>query len=440
MSKNKKRIKIALFIAVFTLLFCTLFTPCTSALIEMPSLEGATSVYLYNLTQNRVMAEKNADKVIYPASTVKLMTGLVAAELLSDRLDEQIEVTEEMLKGVTGNNLKISAGEIVTVRDMFYGLLCGGNNDCAAILAHLAAGGVDQFVDLMNQKATELGTKTTNYTNVSGMHSDNMVTTAYDTYLVAAAAYEVPLIMETVTTNKYEMPATNKSKLRNVYNKNYLISRYIDTTYYNGLAQGMNAGYTNQGGYCLVTSAEYGGQSYICVVMGGEEQNKRIRSYEIAGDLIDWAFSAFKETKVLDVNGYLGEMTVTLAQDTDHVTIKPAGPLTAFLPSDIDISKDIELLPKLNAPELEAPVAEGQVVGFITVKYGDEILGTVDLITTDKVERSEFLYALQRIKSFTTQRWFIASMIVLVILTAVYIFVVASVRGKQTRRRRRRRR
>ena len=96
----------------------------------MPSLDGATSVYLYNLTQNRVMAEKNADKVIYPASTVKLMTGLVAAQLLSDRLDEQVEVTEEMLKGVTGNNLKICAGEIVTVRDMFYGLLCGGNNDC----------------------------------------------------------------------------------------------------------------------------------------------------------------------------------------------------------------------------------------------------------------------------------------------------------------------
>lgn len=437
MTKNKK---IALFSAIITLTLCIALSLCASALIEMPSLEGATSVYLYNLTQDKVIAEKNADKVIYPASTVKLMTGLVAAELLSDKLDEQIEVTEEMLQGVTGNNLKISVGETVTVRDMFYGLLCGGNNDCAAILAHVAAGGIPQFVELMNKKAAELGTKTTNYTNVSGMHSDNMVTTAYDTYLVAAAAYEVPLIMEAVTTNKYEMPATNKSKLRNVYNKNYLISRYIDTTYYNSLAQGMNAGYTSQGGYCLVTSAEYNGQSYICVVMGGEEQNKRIRSYEIAGDLIDWAFSAYKETKVLDLNSYIGEMNVTLAQDTDHVTIKPAGPLTAFLPSDIDVAKDIELLPKLNAPELEAPVTEGQVVGFIAVKYGDEILGTVDLITTDKVERSEFLYALQRIKSFTTQRWFIASAIVLVILTGVYIFVVASIRGRQTRRRRRRRR
>lgn len=439
MTKNKKGIKIALWTAVFTILFCTLFSLCTSALIEMPSLDGATSVYLYNLTQDRVMAEKNADKVIYPASTVKLMTGLVAAEQLSDRLDEQIEVTEEMLKGVTGNNLKIAVGEIVTVRDMFYGLLCGGNNDCAAILAHVAAGGIPQFVELMNQKAKELGTKTTNYTNVSGMHSDNMVTTAYDTYLVAEAAYKVELIMEAVTTNKYEMPATNKSKMRSVYNKNYLISRYIDTTYYNSLAQGMNAGFTNQGGYCLVTSAEYNGQSYICVVMGAEEQNKRIRSYEIASDLIDWAFEAYSEVKVLGESSYLGEIAVTLSQDTDHVTIKPAGSLTAFLPSDIDVSKDIELLPKLNAPSLEAPVVEGQVVGFISVKYGDEVLGTVDLITTDKVERSEFLYTLQQLKSFTSQRWFIASMIALVLLTAAYIFVVASVRGRHGHRRRRRR-
>lgn len=439
MSKNKKGIKIALIAAIFTLLFCALFTTCASALIEMPSLDGATSVYLYNLTQEKAMAEKNPDKVIYPASTVKLMTGLVAAERLSDRLDEQIEVTEEMLKGVTGNNLKISAGEIVTIRDMFYGLLCGGNNDCAAILAHVSAGGISQFVELMNEKAKALGTKTTNYTNVSGMHSDNMVTTAYDTYLVAAAAYDIPLIMEAVTTNKYEMPATNKSKLRNIYNKNYLISRYIDTTYYNGLAQGMNAGFTNQGGYCLVTSAEYNGQAYICVVMGAEEQNKRIRSYEIASDLIDWAFEAYREVKVLGESSYLGEVPVTLSQDIDHVTVKPAGSLTAFLPSDIDLSKDIELLPKLNAPSLQAPVTEGQVVGFITVRYDGEILGTVDLITTDKVERSEFLYTLQRLKSFTSQRWFIASVIVLVLLTTAYIFVIASVRDKRNRRRRRRR-
>ena len=78
-------------------------------------------------------------------------------------------------------------------------------------------------------------------------------------------------------------------------------------------------------------------------------------------------------------------------------------------------------------------------MGFITVRYDGEILGTVDLITTDKVERSEFLYTLQRLKSFTSQRWFIASVIVLVLLTTAYIFVIASVRDKRNRRRRRRR-
>ncbi len=439
MIKIKKSMRIALLAAVFTLVFCCFFALTASALKEMPSLEGAASVYLYNLTQGKVIAEKEAEKVIYPASTVKLMTGLVAAEQLSGRLDEQITVTEEMLKGVTGNNLKITAGERVTVRDLFYGLLCGGNNDCAAILAHITAGGIPEFVDLMNKKAAELGTLTTNYTNVSGMHSDNMVTTAYDTFLVALAASEIPLIMEAVTTNKYEMPATNLNGVRNVYNKNYLISRYINTTYYNSLAKGMNAGYTSQGGYCVVTTAEYGGQSYVCVVMGGEEINNRIRSYEIASNLLDWAFSAYSEIKVLDANSYLGEIAVTLAQDIDHVTVKPNGSLTSFLPSDIDVAKDIELVPKLNAAELEAPVMEGQVVGFITVKFGDEILGSVDLVTTDKVERSEFLYALQNIKAFTTQRWFIASVIALAVLTVAYIFIVAFARGRSGRRRRRRR-
>ncbi len=439
MIKSKKNTNFVFLTAILAFIFCFPFVMTAEAVTEMPSLDGATSVYLYNVTQGKVMAEKESEKVIYPASTVKLMTGLVAAEHLSNRLDEQIPVTEEMLKGVTGNNLKISVGEVVTVRDMFYGLLCGGNNDCAAILAHVSAGGISEFVSMMNKKAAELGTITTNYTNVSGMHSDNMVTTAYDTFLIASAAYDVPLIMEAVTTNKYEMPATNKAKARSVYNKNYLISRYIDTTYYNSLAKGMNAGYTNQGGYCVVTSAEYNNQSYICVVMGAEEVGKRIRSYEIASDLINWAFSAFKEIKVLDESSYLGEIAVTLAQDIDHVTVKPGSSLTAFLPSDIDPAKDIELVPRLNAPELEAPVLEGQGVGFLTVKYGDEILGSVDLVTTDKVERSDFLYTLQKLKAFTTQRWFIASIIALVMLTVAYVFIVASVRGRSGRRRRRRR-
>lgn len=221
------------------------------------------------------------------------MTGLVAIDALSGRLDETVTVTAEMLKGVAGNNIALKAGEVVTVKDMLYAALCGGYNDACAVLAHLVGGSMAGFVKLMNERADALGAASTHYTNPSGMHHEDMVTTTADTFRIALEAAHTPLYMEITSAAKYVMPATNLASERNIYNRNALIARNKEIIYYYAAARGLNSGSTTEGGYCLVTTAEQNGLTYLCVVMGGEEIDGKITSYTLAKTLLDWAFASY---------------------------------------------------------------------------------------------------------------------------------------------------
>ena len=422
------------------MIFTAVFSLPSFAVSEIPDMSSAKAVYLYNVEQKKAMAEKDADLEVYPASTTKLMTGLVALDALSARLSETVTITEEMLKGVTGNNIKLKVGERVTVVDLLYGTLCGGANDTASALAFTVAGSIENFVALMNKKAEALGAIDTHYTNVSGMHDPAMVTTAYDTFLIAKAASENSIFTEITSESRYQMPKTNLSEERNVYNKNYLISRYSETKYYNKYAKGLNSGSTTQGGYCLAACTEKDGQTYICVVLGAEEIDGNICSYTIANDLIDWAYSSYGYLEVLSKDRLVCEISVELSEDVDHVTLQPADSLTVFLPLNVDMEKDLVYSHKVTSPSLEAPVEEGQVAGFISVELNGEVLGTVDLVTMNKVDRSEFLYGLKRIRDFTTSRPFIITAVTFAVLFVVYIFVTAFFRGEPNRRRHHRRR
>lgn len=417
---------LAALLALVLLAMSLLILPAAAA--EPPAIEHARGVYLYNLENEQALLTYRENDQVYPASTVKIMTGLVAVDALSGRLDERITVTSEMLKGVTGNNIALKAGETVTVRDMLYAALCGGYNDACAVLAHLVGGSTAGFVKLMNERADALGAASTNYTNPSGMHHADMVTTTADTARIALAAAHMPLYMEITSAAKYVMPATNLTGERNIHNRNYLIARNKEIIYYYAPARGINSGSTNEGGYCLATTAEQNGLTYLCVVMGGEEVEGKITSYTLAKTLLNWAFESYGYVTVLDTDRRVCEVPVTLSEKVDYVTLLPEQSLTHYLPTDLDLEAELTYSYKVTSASLAAPVEEGQVAGFITVSYGDELLGTVNLIAKNAVERSEFLYLLSRIEEFTRSRFFIATVIAAVVLTVIYIIGTAMYR------------
>jgi len=277
------------------LLLCELLVLPVAASSDSPDLTRANAVYLYQLENNTVLAQKNLNAVIYPASTVKIMTGLLAVEALQGRYAETVTVTQAMIDDTSGFRMYLNPGETVTVEQMLYAGICAGYNDACVVLAYAVAGSVDAFVARMNVRAAELGMTDTVYTNPTGMHDGGMVTTAADTAKLALAAMNNEAYIELTSTVKYTMAANNIAPSRTFYNRNAMISRNTTSRYYNAYVTGMSAGTTDEGGYCVVACAEDEDSAlrYLCIVMGAdadtEEQGGTVYSYAIANDLLDYA-------------------------------------------------------------------------------------------------------------------------------------------------------
>lgn len=398
-----------------------------------PTVDHCTGAYLYNFENDTVLLEKGADERVYPTSTVKIMTGIVAIEALGDDLSKQVVITSEMLNQAAGNNIGLKSGETVTVEQLLYATLVNSANDSAIALAYAAYGSVEAFVAKMNEKATWLGAYNTYYANPTGMHNDAMVTTVADTAVIAQYAYSLPLFMEIVSTSKYVMEATNISDYRNIYNRNCLISKYYNVNYYYSRAIGMNAGSTPQGGYaiCAVAEDAASGLTYLAIVMDAEEVDGNLYNYINALRLFEWAFNSFTYVEVLRADKIVCELPVKLSSTLDYVTLVPETSITVYLPAETVVETDIRYSYNTFTDTLDAPVETGQEVGTITVLMGDRILGSCALVTTSSVARSEFLYFLARVRNFTGSRFFKAFVVSAIVFTIAYILISAHMRERR---------
>lgn len=425
---------------IFSLIFIASLSLPSFAIDNPPEVEKCQSAYLYSFANNRVLYEYNPEKRVYPTSTVKIMTGLLALEHFAGALDTEVTVTKEMLSKVKGNKLSpsLTAGEVVTVEQMLYGCLVGGANDAAYVLAYATSGNVESFITDMNAKAALIGAYSTKYTNPTGMHDDAMYTTARDTAQIAIYAQKNEDFARIVKTSKYVMEKTDLRQYRDIYNRNAMISKFYAAGYYDERAVGINAGATSSGGYCTVQmmTDSKTNLSYLAVVMGAEENEaeKKIYSYENAKALLDWAFASFTYTEVLSTDKVVCEIPVSLSSAVDYVTLQPKESLMVYLPSDVDLKTDITIHYTTLYETLAAPVKSGDIAGQVTVMYNDEILGTVDLITTADISRSEFLYMLSQIEEFTKSKGFIAFAVSAVVLSIGYVLIQAFRRGRAARR------
>lgn len=415
------------------LLFCGLILG-TSAL-EAPDASHCAAAILYNVENDRILFSKEADRPLAPASTVKLMTALVAYENLKDRLDETVTITSPMINTVTGNYIGLKRDEKITVNSLFYALLLRGANDAAHALAILSCGSLTDFVSAMNARAAELGMTATTYQNVSGMDSEGMTTTAADTLLAARAFYACEYLMEVSSTVKYVVPKTNLSDSRNLYNRNHLVSKYSDTRYFYAYARGMNVGSTSAAGNCCVSSAAKNGLSYLCVVMGGEEVGDENFALTHAGSLLRYGIENFGYHDLIDAGRAVCELPVTLSDKADHVILVPQGNLSAYTANDIDLKKDVALSYRTEKESLQAPVNEGEILGSLNVFIGEEYIGQVSLVAKNSVERSSLLYAFSRIEAVTSSRLFRGTLVAAVLITLGYILIRAYVGGRKKKRR-----
>lgn len=395
---------------LFTVVFLSLVPPVTAKETTPPATKNVDAVCVINVEHKEVVVQQNMNKIIFPTSTVKLMTALVAAEHFSDALETKITVTEEMLSAVIGRNLSLAVGETIRVTDLLHAMLCGGYNDAAVILAYATSGDIPSFCLKMDEKARALGAVHTHYTNPTGLHDDQMVTTAYETALIGLAILENPILFEATKRVKYTIPSTNKSNERIIYNRNALITTSMTEEYYYSYAEGMNSGATDEGGDCVVTAGKLDGLSWVCTVMGGRQtsaDDETNHACVAAKSLLRYALISYEVKTLRSAKETIGSLPVRFSATEEAVDVKMARDLTSLLHIGVDLEKDITYDITLNTELMEAPITEGTVVGSIKAIYQNEVIDSTDLITASTIESHGFLIFMYRFKQVTQHPIFI---------------------------------
>lgn len=433
---------VSLFLMLF-LLLSTLTLPAFGAQ-DQPSMNNVTSVCVVNVKHKIMVLHKDEHKAVYPASTVKLMTALVVHDTYKGRFNEEITVSKEMLDATNGRFIGFSVGESISVEDLLYAMLIGGYNDAANILAFATAGSIEKFCDLMNQKAAEIGAESTYYTNPTGIHDDAMVTTAYDTALIAIEVRENEDIFPITKAVKHPLTTAEVLGEFTVYNRNYLIATNVSEDYFYTKAEGMNAGETDEGGFCVVTSgkegkneAEEAEYTYVCVVMGGDTSNtKNNYAYKVAKNTLKYALINYTVMRLKSHKSIVATLPVEFSATDYEVDVKLKEDLTSLIHSGIDIEKDIRFDINIEHKKLNAPIKEGQVVGNIKAYYKGNLLDETELITTRSIDSHGFLVFMHNMKNITSSPFFLVPFILGV--AALIYYKIKTSGGKKPQKKRKR--
>ena len=407
---------------------------------DIPNIKGH-SAYVYNVETGSVIYRKNQDDIVHPASTVKLMTAIIAYENIDD-LQTIITASKSAVNSTKGSNMSIKAGEQFTAEQLLNGLLIVGANDAANVLAEHVAGDINSFCQLMNTKAKEIGATKTHFTNPTGLHSPEMVTTAKDIAIIGNYFHSINTLLEMSNTTRFTIsPTAYTPQQRTLLNRNFLISRVRSEDYFYPGAVGMSLGSTEEAGDCVVTSiSDASGMTYICVVMSAHTTDEINHACNDAKALMDLVKTKFKYSGVLTKKTIISEIPVELAVDTDHITLLPDSDVSALLPVDFSYENDISIEPRVGFDAATAPIAEGDYYGEAVVKYkNDIILGSVKLVASTNVEKSNVLYLLDCADKFITGRWFKLFIISASVLLLFY-FIASAAFASHSRRYRSKRR
>ena len=428
-----------LFSIIFTviLVFSVILTPLTVSAYEITGVDiTAKAGVLVSMDTGEILYSNNIDQKMYPASLTKIMT--VTLMLESDRYDPagKITMTKEAQDLVLGTGSAVSnfkIGEEITQLDLVYTVLMSSLGDCAYFAAIYYGGSVEGFVEMMNEKAAELGLTGTHYSNPVGLHENENYTTVRDVCTLMTYALKNETFKTVCTASRYTIEATNMSDKRTLSTTNFLIDN--TTNYYYQYAKGGKTGYTDEAGRCLASFASFGGYNYMCVLMNCPPNADRRYEFVESAELYRWAFNNFSFKEVANSTDPVCEMPVELSLDTDFVSLYFEKPFVTVLPNEADDST-IVVKTHLNAESVEAPVKKGEVLGTAEVIYAEQVIGTVNLVAGGSVKESKLLIALKYVKSFFSSVYMKA--VYVLIALAVVIFILMVIRLNMARIRKRR--
>lgn len=409
------------------------------------NLTNLFSAFLYDTTSDTLIYAVNPDQQYYPASLVKIMTGLIIAERAD--LDEQVTVRQDILDTLPAGSLNVGlqAGEIVTMRDLLYCTMVPSANEAAAIAADHICGSQEAFVEEMNAYAAELGCTNTNFVNVHGLHDDAQLSTARDMARILSAAAKNEIFMQAFSASQYTVPATNLSEPRELISTNYFMTQY---DYLDDRVTGGRTGTVQSGEQNLAITAESNDIQLVCVVLGSASQysdSSSVRTYgayKEASELLDIGFTNRNTVQLFYENQVLKQFPVV--NGDSYVTACVQDSVVVLLPQSVSQS-DLTYRYIDNNAGIQAPVHTGDQISTIQVWYGDLCLAQVNLYALHDVAVKKVIDT-EQITEETDGGGYTVFIVIAVIvgLLLVLIFgqriILRIIRRRRIRRQRRNRR
>ena len=343
---------------------------------------AAKAYLLMDVTAGQILASKDVDSPVEPASLTKLMSAYLVFDALKAKkisLTQTLPVSERAWK-MGGSRMFIDPKMQVPVEDLIKGMIVQSGNDATVALAEGVGGTVEHFVQLMNDQAKALGMKNTSYKNAEGLTEAGHTTTARDLATLSMRLMtDFPEYVHYYTIKKYRYPGTPAS---NDTNRNTLLFR--DPT-----VDGLKTGHTNAAGYCLVATAKRDfpnlqGRRQLSVVLGAASENARANESQ---KLLNWGYTAYEGVKLFDAGKPVATPKVWKGK-TAELKLGRAVPIIVAVPAGAAGQVKTEVA----RPEpLIAPFKQGQAVATLKIKLGEQQLAEVPLVALEPVEEAGFL-------------------------------------------------
>ncbi len=362
------------FFVTITLIFCAL--PITSDAVEdnAPFEVKAKSAVLMDANSGEVLYAKNADEALPPASVTKVMTLLLVMEAIDSgiiKLEDMVSVSENAAS-MGGSQVFLEAGEQMSVDEMLKCVVVSSANDAAVALAERVAGSEASFIQMMNERAAQLGMENTHFENATGL-DDNVTNHTISALDIAIASRELitkhPKIfdyttiwMDTIRNGEFGLSNTNR-----------LIR------FYNG-ATGLKTGSTSKAGFCISATAKRDNMHLIAVIMGSDTRDTRNAA---ATTLLDWGFATF--SMFTSEGGEICDVRLTGAKN-DKIKLEYKG-----FSKLLGRGKEQKITVEKNIPEtICAPIKKGDKVGSIKYLCDGVVIGEVDVCAAEDADRIGF--------------------------------------------------
>lgn len=340
----------------------------------------AESAILMDIDTGSILYSKNEHQQHYPASITKILTTLLALEY--NKPNDIITFSDNAVFGIdrSSSNLAMDVDEQINMIDALYGIMLMSANEVSAAVAEYIGGSIEEFTQIMNERAKEAGALNSNFKNPHGLHDSEHYTTAYDMAMISREAYKLAEFREIIGTVTYQIKPTNKQKeIRYLANQHQM---YKNTAYHYDGCTGGKTGFTDEAQSTLVTFAERDGLRLVCVVLNEIGNIK----YKDTKKLFDYGFNNFT-TQTLYTDGYLNSIPVY--SEYDNTFLGNADIYVEEKTIDIVIPKNdtTKIIKEFNMPnKLTSPLNINTIVGSVDFYYNKNLIYSTNLKSTQSFD------------------------------------------------------